>query len=176
MVFMNTLEAIKTRCSERGYLDKDVPDDVIEGIMKAAVCAPSAGNTQDWHFVVVKNAKTRKELAEACIGQDFVAEAPVVICVCSDLEKIGRAYGERGKSLYSVQDTSAAIMCLMLAAWENGLGTCWVGAFSEQGVKNVLVLPASTRPMAIVTLGYPKSPMKAPKSRNLKSVLHKEHW
>ena len=173
---MNLMDAIKTRNSMRDYEDKDIPDNVIEEILNAAICAPSAGNAQDWHFVVVKNPETKKQLAEASIGQDFVASAPVVVCVCSDLEKISRAYGERGTNLYSVQDTSAAIMCLMLAAWDKGLGTCWVGAFSEQDVKNILVLPTNIRPMAMITLGYPKNLVRQQKSRDLKSVLHKEHW
>ncbi len=173
---MNTTECIKTRYSIREYSDAAVSEGLVKEILQAAVCAPSAGNAQDWEFIVVRKQEIKKQLAEAALGQGFIADAPVLVVVCSNLKKIGSAYGERGVSLYSIQDTAAAAMCLMLAAWEKGLGTCWVGAFDEGRVKEILVLPMDVRPLAIITLGYPRAGIEKPKSRDLSGVLHWEHY
>jgi nitroreductase len=86
----------------------------------------------------------------------FIKEAPVVIVVCSDLDRIKLRYGERGEKLYSIQDTAASIMIILLAAQALGLGTCWVGAFDEERIKEILELPRNLRPLAIIPVGYPK--------------------
>jgi len=173
---MNTIECIRARVSVRKFKPDPVPDDVINEVLEAAIQAPSAGNTQEWHFVVVKKPEFRKQVSESAFGQDFVAEAPVVIVVCADLDKIGTAYGERGESVYALQDTAAAIENLMLAACEKELGTCWVGAFNEARLKGVLVLPTNVKPVAIIPMGYPAQTPKKPKRGPLEEVLHKERW
>jgi nitroreductase len=170
---MHTIDAIKGRTSVRDYKSEPVPEDVLESILEAAVHAPSSGNVQDWHFVVVKTPEGRNALAAAAFNQGFVAKAPVVIVVCTDLGMITKAYGDRGRSLYSIQNTSAAIQNLMLAAWDKGLGTCWIGAFNEDEVKSAAVLPREVRPLALITLGYPAG--KSVKSRR-KSVNDVLHW
>jgi len=142
-------------------------DDKLIGVMLySATHAPSAGNTQDWHFIVVKDESIRKKLAEAALRQRFIAEAPVVIVVCIDKEKVIMRYGKRGESLYSMQDTANATMILMLVAHALGLSTCWVGAFDEDRVGNILELPEQLRPIAIVPVGYsdetPRKPRRIP--------------
>lgn len=173
---MEVIEAIKTRASIRDYRTTPVPDSLVKEILEAAIQAPSAGNVGDWEFIVVKNAKTKQELAEAAFNQEFVAKAPLVIVVCSNLDRISATYGSRGVSLYSIQDTSAAIENLMLAAWSMGLGSCWIGAFNEERVRDSLILPTNVRPMAIITLGYPLSIPTKPGRRDLKDVMHLERW
>jgi nitroreductase len=170
---METMECIRGRASVREYKPDPVADSVLKDIMDAAVMAPSSGNVQDWEFVIVKTPEGRSALSAAAFNQGFVAKAPVVVVVCSDLERISKAYGERGKALYSVQNTSAAIQNLMLAAWDRGLGTCWIGAFSEEAVKEAVVLPTNVRPFALVTLGYPAA--EPVKSRR-KSSDRVTHW
>jgi nitroreductase len=171
---MQTIDAIRGRTSVRDYRSDPVPDDVLEAIMEAAVHAPSSGNVQDWHFVVVKTPEGRNALAAAAFNQSFVAKAPVVIVVCTDLDRISNAYGERGRSLYSIQNTSAAIQNLMLAAWDRGLGTCWIGAFSEDEVKSAVVLPTEVRPLALITLGYPAGKPVKSRRKPVNDVLHWE--
>jgi len=173
---METLECIKARTSVRSFRPDLVPEEKISRILEAAANAPSAGNVQDWNFVVVKDSKRKKILSEAALGQDFVAQAPVVIVVCSDLGRISSAYGERGRNLYSIQDTAAAVQNLMLAACDLGLGTCWVGAFSEEGVRKILNLPERVRPMAIIPLGYPAGKTRKPERMELKKVVHSESY
>jgi nitroreductase len=165
---MQTIECIKDRRSVREYKPVPVPDGVLEEVLEAAVQAPSSGNVQDWEFIIVKSPETKKSLVEAAWGQDFIAEAPVVLVVCSD--------GSRGENLYSIQNTSAAIQNLLLTAWDRGIGSCWIGAFNEKAVRDMLVLPTSVRPMAIITLGYPARVSKKPKRKDVKEVTHTERW
>jgi nitroreductase len=173
---METLECIKARASVRSFKPEPVSEEAIGKILEAAVNAPSAGNVQDWEFVIVKDSKGKKALSDAAYGQGFLAQAPVVIVVCSDLKGVFSAYGERGKNLYSIQDTAAAAMCLMLAACDLGLGTCWVGAFSEGKVASLLNLPENVRPLAIIPLGYPAGGPKKPARLGLKKAVHSEKY
>jgi len=121
----------------------------------------NAGNTQEWHFIVVKDGEVKKKLAKAALNQTFIAEVPVLIVVCMDKEKIKLRYGERGETMYAFQDTANATMLLMLSAEALGLGTCWIGAFDEELVDRILDLPTQVRPVAIIPVGYPdESPSK----------------
>jgi len=135
-------------------------------MLYSATHAPSAGNTQEWQFIVVKDEDVKKKLAEAALRQRFIAEAPVVIVVCIDKEKISLRYGKRGEALYAFQDTAAAVMNMILAAEALGLSTCWIGAFDEDKAGHVLELPNQVRPVAIVPVGYsdetPRKPKRIP--------------
>ena len=173
---MDALECIKTRTCIRRYKQDLIKDEDIKDILNAAIQAPSAGNTQDWEFIVVKELDTKRSLTEASYGQTFIYQAPVVIVVCSDLERISSAYGTRGANLYSVQDTAAAIQNIMLSAWSKGIGSCWIGAFNEEKVREILILPSHIRPLAIITLGYPDEKPKKPDRMDLDRVVHRERY
>jgi len=164
---METFECIVSRYSVRKYDKKDVPNELIGQIIHAGTQAPSAGNIQPWEFIVVKDEKTKKELSIAALRQDFVFEAPVVIVVCANPEKSEDRYGERGKNLYCIQDTAAAIENMLLTANALGLGACWVGAFEEEKVKSILNIPERLRPVALLTIGFPIKYEKPPKKRRL---------
>jgi len=152
---MEVSEAIRNRKSVRRFSDAKVSDAAIKELLELAAQAPSAGNTQEWRFVVVRERETKQRLSEAyMIGRKYQLEAPVIIVVCADMEAIGDAYGERGKSLYAFQDTAAAVENMLLAAAGMGLATCWLGAFNEQAVRNALAIPERIRPVAMITLGY----------------------
>ena len=158
---MNISKAVKERRSIRIFLKKDIPGEIIDRLIEALIWAPSAGNLQSRKFYFVRDQKLKKQLAEAALSQHFISEAPVSIVCCSDA-RIGLHYGQRGIDLYSLQDVSASIMAMMLVAHENGLGTCWVGAFNEQEVSNVMELPDYLRPVAIIPVGYPEKIPKPP--------------
>jgi len=163
---MEALECILTRQSIRKYDKKDVPNELIGQILEAGVHAPSAGNMQPWEFIVVKDKKIKKEIADAALRQRHVDESPVLIVVLADAEKSGLRYSERGKTLYCFQDTAAAIENMLLAAKALGLGGCWVGAFEEEKVKSILRIPAKLRPIAILSIGFPvpyEKPTKTPR-------------
>ncbi|MGB9662875.1 MAG: nitroreductase family protein [Moorellaceae bacterium] len=150
----DVITVMKTRRSIRRFKPESVPELAVHEVLEAACLAPSAGNIQPWFFYVIYRAEIKEALSRAAFGQRFVAEAPVVIAVCADLERAA-AYGDRGRTLYCLQDTAAAVSHILLAATAQGLGTCWVGAFNEEEVRRVLALPAHLRPVALVPLGYP---------------------
>jgi len=151
---MNLQEAIRKRRSVRKFLDKPVDWDKISKIIDAARYAPSAGNVQDWRFIVVTDKDKISKLSDAALGQRFVEHAPVVIVVCSELEKIKRSYGGRGVHLYSIQGCAAAVQNMLLTATDLGLASCWTGAFDEAKVRSILSIPDTARPQAILPIGY----------------------
>ena len=128
---MEVWEAIAQRASVRQYRPDDVSPKLVHRILEAAISAPSAGNRQPWHFWIVRNPAVREALSEAAWNQRSVAEAPVVIVVCTEAERSAATYGQRGRDLYCIQDTAAAVTNILLMATALELGTCWVGAFDE---------------------------------------------
>jgi len=172
---MDVLEAIKGRRSVRAFDGaKDVSEKIVEGLIDAARWAPSAGNVQPWEFIVVRSPEGKKRLAEAAFNQSFIEEASVVIVVCADENRSSEGYGQRGRTLYCIQDTAAAIQNIHLAAYSAGLGTCWVGAFKEEEASEVLNIPRGTRPVAMIPVGY-TSKFPSPRSkRPLGEIVHHE--
>lgn len=153
------------RYSCRKFLDKPVPPEFLESILEAARWAPSGGNVQPWRFHLVHDPAVRKALTLAAYGQAFVLEAPAILVVCALPEKSARRYGERGRSLYCLQDTAAAAQNILLEATRLGLGSCWVGAFQESMASQALNLDSGERPVAIIPLGYPGEPMPQERTR-----------
>ncbi len=150
---MDLLEAIKTRRSVRRFISTPIKSETIEAILEAGTKAPSAGNCQPWEFVIIRSAANKQALAAAAFGQDFVAEAPIVIVVCANTTRSMARYGHRGQELYCIQDTAAAIENILLAAHSLGLGACWVGAFDENMVAKQVRTPSDVRPVAIIPIG-----------------------
>lgn len=173
---MDVFEAIKGRRSIRAFLETDVPYEMVEKLIEAARWAPSAGNIQPWEFIIVRNPETKRRLVEAALGQSFIEEAPVVIVVCADEERSARGYGIRGRTLYCIQDTAAAIQNIHLAAHALGLGTCWVGAFREEEARKILEIPDGVRPVAIIPVGYPAESPSPRSRRPLKQIIHYEKF
>ncbi len=163
MVFWNLLE---DRYSVRSFdPDVEVSPETVERILEAAIRAPSAGNRQPWHFYVVRDLEVRQRLVAAAGGQSFVAQAPVAIVVCADAEQSAERYGQRGRELYCLQDTAAAVEHMLLAAVALDLGGCWVGAFDEEQAAEALDLPQRHRPVAILPIGKPASTPRRRTSR-----------
>ncbi|MFQ5909014.1 MAG: nitroreductase family protein [Thermoplasmata archaeon] len=169
---MELSEAIGSRRSIREYRDDDVPEELVDQLLMAACQAPSAGNTQSWEFVIVRDPRRKQDLARAALDQKFVAEAPVVVAVCANQARSAAEYGARGADLYSIQDCAAATQNLLLTAFSIGLGTCWVGAFDEEAVSRLLGLPEDVRPLALIPVGYPVEEPEAPPRFPLSRVVH----
>ena len=159
---MNVFKAIIERRSIRKFEKKEVDNKLIGVMLYMATLAPSAGNTQEWSFIVVKEEEIKEKLSRAALDQKFIAEAPVVIVVCADLAKISLRYGKRGELLYAIQDTALAIQNILLSAHALGLGACFVGAFDEERVKSILEIPDNVRPLALIPVGYPAEQPKMP--------------
>lgn len=159
------------RYSCRRFQPTPLPRPLLQELLEAARWAPSAGGLEPWRFVVITAASTRVQLAAAALAQKFVAEAPAVIVICAVPEESARFYGERGRSLYCLQDTAAATQNLLLAAAARGLGTCWVGAFDESQVVRLLALPSGWKPVALIPVGYPAEPPPRRRRRPLAEVV-----
>ncbi len=170
---MDVYEAIRTRKSVRAYLDKEVPGDVLSRILEGARLAPSAKNLQEWRFVVVRDPRTREKLARAARNQAFVAQAPVVLACCAETDGHVMTCGQ---ACYPI-DVAIAIDHITLCAVAEGLGTCWIGAFFEDQVKEILGIPPHIRVVELLPLGYPKDPSPVPKRRlPLERIVRWERW
>ena len=163
---MELKEIIAKRRSIRAYESKLVPEESLKNVLEAARLAPSARNNQSWKFVVVREEKRRQELARAA-DREFVAEAPVVIAaVATEPEYIMACEIPS----YAV-DLSIAVTHMILAAVDEGLGTCWLGAFSQQRVKEILKIPGKYRVVALLTLGFPRGEMKVKTRKSLEEIV-----
>lgn len=170
---MDVLKAVKGRRSIRAFKSDDVSPEIVEKLLNAASWAPSAGNIQPWEFIVVRKPEIKSALAEAALNQASIEEAPVVIVVCANESRSAQRYGDRGKTLYCLQDTAAATQNILLTAYSLGLGTCWIGAFTEEEARKILRIPEGIRPVAIVPIGYPA---EAPLPRNRRPIDQTVHY
>jgi len=172
---MDCQEAIKGRRSIRKFKDRAVGKEIIEELLEAAMMAPSAGNLQARDIIVVTNKVTKQKLAKAALGQSFIEQAPVDIVFVANIERSSRIYKTRGE-LYAIQDATASVMNMLLLAHAKGLGGCWVGAFDDSAVSEILNLPHKTLPVAIIPVGYPDEEPGAPMRMGLEKVVHWETW
>ena len=170
---MNVFEAIEKRHSVRKFDQlKEVSEAQIDKLLEFARRAPSAGNFQSYFLFAIRNQKIKEELFKATFKQKHVAEASVVFVACADRKRVF-LYGERGRSLYCIQDASLALYNVWLALTEMGLGGVWVGAINENKIAKTLKLPSYLRPIALLPVGYPLKLPKATKRRKLDQVSKK---
>ncbi len=168
------LDCIMTRTSVREYTDKQVPDSIVETLLKAAMAAPTAMNKQPWHFVVVTDKAVREAIAQA--DQYIRAkEAPLVIVACGDLAK--EEDGE-GRDFW-IQDVSAATENILLAAHAQGLGAVWCGIHPikarEKAIADILGLPKDIVPLSAVCIGYPAHEHQPKDKWNPKAVHYDKY-
>lgn len=169
---MELRECIYNRRSVRKYLDLEVPKEMVGEIIEAGTMAPCAGNLQNWGFIIVKDKDARNKMADACLQQDWMANANVHIVVCGIEEPARQHYGLRGERLYTVQNCAAAIQNMLLTAHELGLGACWIGGFDEDMVKDICAIPGNVRPQAVLTFGIPDEKPEIPKRENIYNVCY----
>jgi nitroreductase len=170
---MDTVEAIKKRCSVRAYEDREVEDEKLEILLECARLAPSAANLQEWRIIVVRDRDRRANLAKAANNQGFVAQAPAVLVFCAETEQHMMRCGEKSYPI----DVAIAIDHVTLAAVELGLGTCWIGAFYTDRVRDILGIPDHIPVVSLLTLGYPAPGSTRPKKRlALEEIVKYERW
>jgi nitroreductase len=171
---MTVFESIQKRQSVRAYQDRDVEDASLERILEAARLAPSARNRQEWRFVVVRDPARRAALSRAAKGQQHVAQAPVVIAGCAETDG---AVMTCGQQCYPI-DLGIAIEHIALQAVEEGLGTCWIGAFEEDAAKAVLGIPpgAPVRVVELITLGHPADEQREKTRLAMDEIVMWEQW
>lgn len=168
---MSFFELAEKRKSVRRFLDKPVEQEKIGKILEAASLAPSAGNLQAYEVVVVADPARIKRLYSAYFSSTKHENVQVVLVFLADPSRSSARYGERGASLYAVQDATIACAYAQLAAADVGLGSVWVGAFREREVASI-VNAGNRRPVAMLSLGYIASEPKKPPRR--KGVFFEE--
>jgi nitroreductase len=169
---MDIYAAIRQRFSVRAYQAKPVEKEKLLRILEAARLAPSASNRQEWRFVVVTDQETRKRLSQAARNQKFVGDAPVVIACCAETDNHVMSCGQL---CYPI-DVAIAIDHLTLAAVAEGLGTCWIGAFSEEQAREILGIPKNVRIVELLPLGYPAAAAKPKERLPLEELVRYEKW
>ena len=174
---MDFYQVIETRRSVRSYKPDPIPEDVLKKVLNAARIAPSGSNRQPWKFIIIKDEERKKKMVELCEGQSFVAEAPVLIVACGRNIHYNRG-GWMGD--YSViVDVAIAVDHLTLAARAEGLGTCWIGSFDNEGIKKFLNIPEDVNVVALTPLGYPESPdafKPVSNRKKLEEIICYETW
>lgn len=167
---MDILSLLKYRRSIRLYQERPVPKELLLQILEAGRWAPTGANLQPWHFIVVTDPETRREMGKVArfffIKSSHVEKAPVILVLGFDQRK--------GK--YGRYDVTLAGGNMMTMAQSLGLGTCWIGAFDERKVKEILRIPDPIEVIALITLGYPDEKAEVPPRIELEKIVHWESW
>jgi len=172
---MDVLEAIFGRRSIRKFKKDTIPYRVLFDIFEAAVSAPRAGNIPSTRMVLIESDNIKEKLKNACVDQDWITEAPVIVAVCADIKRLKQVYGERSE-LYSIQNSSVVIQNLLIAAREYDLHSTWIGAFSESDVRKVLSIPKKINVHALIALGKSdETPKKIP-TVQATDLVYYEKW
>ncbi len=147
---------VRHRQSVRKYQpDMGVEPEKLHAILEMACAAPSAGDLQSYRIVVARGRSPRSALGRATYDQGFIAEAPVCLVFCAEPGRSADEFGDRGASLYAIQDATIAAAYAQLAAAAAGLGSTWIGQFDDTQVCRALGLEPGLTPVALLSLGYP---------------------
>lgn len=167
---MDLLNLIKSRRSVRLYEDRPVKEEDLQIILEAARWAPTGANLQPWHFVIVRDKELRKQIGKYArfffIKSSHVEHAPCVIILCY----------EKNKGKFGIYDVTLAGGNILLVAQSLGLGTCWIGAFDEEKIKELIGIPENVSVVALITLGYPKENPAPPPRLEIEKIVHYESW
>ena len=170
---MEYQKLIRQRYSCRAYQSREVEAEVLQRVLEAFVLAPTAANRQSMGLVVVRTSGREEELRRVYKADWFAAQPPMVVCACA---VPGKCWTRRDGKNYADVDVSIAMDHLILAATDQGLGTCWVGAFDPAAAREVLGLPEGVEPVAFTPLGYPADSARPKLRRKLEELVHQERW
>jgi len=162
---------IQKRKSIRAYQPEEVTEEKIQEILEAVNLAPTAGNLQPFRVFVVRDEKKRRALSRAALEQEFIAEAPVVLVFFALPEESEWRYGERGRTLYCIQDATIATAYAQLSATDVGLASCWVGAYDDQAVRRILGAPDNWLPVSILPIGIPAEDPVRPERKPIARLI-----
>lgn len=163
---MEVFEAVQTVLAVRSYQDKPLPREVVRRIVEAGRLTGSSMNGQPWHFIVVENRETLRQLGALAQTGAYIAQAPLAVVVAID------------KTPYAVSDASRAIQSMILTAWSEGIGSNWVGFLGMEEVKLLLGIPAELDLLGMIPFGYPTQVRSQGKKRrkSLSEVAHHERF
>lgn len=164
---MNVEDAIKIRRSIRKYKPTPITEEALMKILEAGRLAPSAGNRQPWHFIVVRDKNIKEEIVKASRNQKFIGEADTVIVILGNPEASPR---------WHLQDPMIAAQNMVLQATELGLGTCYIGAFDENQIKSILSIPENMKVICLLPIGVPdENPPPKPR-KPLTEIVSQEKY
>lgn len=163
---MEVYEAVRTILAVRTYQETPVPPEVVRRIVEAGRLTGSGTNGQPWHFIVVENRETLRQLGALARSGPYIAQAPLAIAVVIEQSRFG------------VSDASRAIQSMILTAWSNGVGSNWVGFQGLAEVKELLGIPEEMDLLAILPFGYPAQATGQGKKQRkpLSEVAHRERF
>jgi len=172
IIIMEAMDAILSRRSIRRYTKESVSDEVVKELLDAAMSAPSAGNEQPWHFVVIRDREILDEIPNIHPHSGMLKDAPLAILVCGD-ESLQKYKG------YWVQDCSAATENLLIAISAKGLGGVWLGVYPIEdrviGIRKLLGMPEKVIPFSLISVGYPAE--SKPKANRYDALrVHNNRW
>jgi len=168
---MDFTELIKTRQSVRSFQNKKIDKEALENLLKLTNRAPSAGNLQAYEIYIIDKEDLKKELSHAAMDQASLIEASVILIFCANSSR-NTKYGDRGASLYSIQDATIATAYAQLAVTNAGLSSVWVGAFEPENVRNILDLPDGIIPVSMLPIGYSNETPDIKSRRELEDIMH----
>jgi nitroreductase len=175
---MDLFEVIDKRRSVRKYKPEPIANDDLKKILEAGRLAPSGGNRQPWSFIVVRDVETKKALSTAANNQEFIAGADVIVAALGDSRatKMKLPYKLSTSRISHLQDPMIAVEHMILAATALGYGTCWIGAFNENQVKQILKVPENLRVIALLPVGVPdENPPPRPR-KSFKEIFFKDSY
>jgi nitroreductase len=168
------LDFIFSRRSIRKYQDKEVPEEMITDLLEAAMAAPSARAKDPWHFIVMRSRETINKITKILPNGKMLREAPIAFIVCGDINK-----AHRQEESYMLQDLSAAVENILIAANTLGLGACWLGVHPREdrqsGIRQLFDLPDHIIPMCGIAIGWPAEQPES-RTRYRQERVHLEKW
>jgi nitroreductase len=150
-----------TRRSIRKFQQKEIPRDQLNLILEAGQNAPSAMNKQPWHFIIVSDEEKKRELSKGLFSR-FIKDAPIAIVGCAHQDRIG--------GRWSQISTAIALQNMVIAGWAMGIGSCWIGAFNEDKVRQLLNIPKNYDIVGIIPFGYPAKIPKPKRKKPLEKI------
>ena len=168
---MAVLDAIRRRYSCRSYQEKSIEQEKLDSILEAARLAPSAKNTQDWRFVVVADRDTRSKVATATNRPEVFEKAGAIIAACSNSNEVMRC----GQAIGPI-DIAIALEHICLQAADLGLGTCWIGSFDSDKVRQILAIPEDIAIIELMAVGYPADSKSEPKREPMEKIVCYDTW
>jgi len=165
---MNCIERVLNRRSIRKFKNEPVSEEVMNNILEAGRRSPSATNKQPWHFVIARDHKEK----EACSFRGFNRFATDASFVAVGLYKQSEVIIEK----LSLMDVTIALQNMVVAAWVQGVGSCWMGAFDEKKLKDTLNLPVDSRIVGAVAFGIPDENPSQPAKKPLSEIIHFDKW
>jgi nitroreductase len=169
---MDTKSTILSRRSIRKFKKDNIPDDIIESWIRCGMHAPSAGNEQPWHFIIIKNSETLNQISRFHNHAQMLSDASIGILIC--IEKVLEKHPPM-----AIQDCSAATQNILLAVHEKGYGAVWLGVYPREqrmkGLKNLLNIPGGIIPFSLIAIGIPDE-QKETEDRFKMNRIHIETW